>query len=704
MPAGDALVRMLRAVGIPPDRIPTELDEQSALFRSTVAGRRILVVLDNAVGPEHVRPLLPGSRSCPVIVTSRDNLRGLTAINSALRLPVDVLTDSESVALLAGIAGTDRIAAEPVAAQKLAELAGRLPLALRIAAANLVDGPHRTVAEYAEHLSGGNRVGALEIDGDDQSAVRVAFGLSYGMLKPDLARLFRLLSCVPGPDFDGYVAANLAQVPLDTARTMLDRLATANLIAHEGAGRYQFHDLIRDYAAALAEESDTEAERAAAYRRMLHFYCHTTDSVAELVYPEWLRLPVSALPADAPRPDLNTVARGIRWLDEERANMVAAVREADPQLADLGCPLAAALVGYLLTQRHDSDWLTTVTKALADAEHAGDHRTRATMRLSLGLYHFTMAEMATAGAEYERAVELFRQGADILGEGRAISNVAVIMLGSGQHTEAAEHLERALAKHRQAGDRAGECLTLYRLGCMHLEYGPGHRAVDQLSEAVALSEELGFKTYGMNTAYSRGLALIASGDPAGAIADFDAARRHCLMLGFEEGEADVLSAIASAQLALGQVEEALEHAERALALSRKVTARIAEISALLTLGAAHVQLARAGEARASLVQARELAEDAGMRVELMRANTLLAACHRLDGDYELALCALPEATSREPWCGPALTELARIRLAMGQVREAIAGATEAAEICRDHGYSPDEVQALAVLAEAMKQE
>lgn len=699
MSAGDALVGMLRALGIPPDRIPTELDEQSGLYRSTVAGRRILVVLDNAVSPDHVRPLLPGSPSCPVIITSRDNLRGLTAINDARRLPVDVLTEGESLALLDGIAGPDLIAGEPEAARRLAELCGHLPLALRIAAANLANGPYRTVTEYVEHLSAGNRVGALEIDGDDQSAVRVAFGLSYGQLKPEPARLFRLLGLIPGPDFDGYVAANLAHVPLATARTLLDRLATANLIAHDGSGRYQFHDLIRDYAEALADEHDAAAERAAAYRRMLHFYCHTTDSVAALVYPEWLLLPIPPLPANAPRPDLDTVARGIPWLDEERANMVAAIREATPDLTDLGCPLAAALVGYLLTQRHDSDWLATATKAVSDAERAGDLRTRATMRLGLGLYHFTMAEMAAARAEYERAAELYRQCGDTLGEARAISNVAVILLGLGKRAETAEQLERALVMHRRVGDRAGECLTLMRLGCMHIDFGPLHRAVDQLSQARALSEELRFKTYGMNTAYFRGLALTASGDPAGAIADFDVARGHCVELGFEEGAADVLCAIASAQVALGQVEEALENAERALALSRKVTARIAELNTLLTLGAAYVQLARASQARACLVQARGLAEDAGMPVEMKRADTLLAACHRLDGDYELALRTVPEAsTPPEPWCGPAMTELARIRLVLGDRRAAREHAARAVEISRACGYRVDEQRALELLA------
>jgi DNA-binding SARP family transcriptional activator len=703
MSASDALVRMLRAVGIPPDRVPAELDEQSALFRSTVAGRRILVVLDNAVGPEHVRPLLPGSPSCPVIITSRDNLRGLTAINGARRLPVDVLTAGESVDLLAGIAGPEVIGAEPVAARRLAELCGRLPLALRIAAANLAEGPHRTVAEYVEHLAAGDRIGALEIDGDDQSAVRVAFGLSYGTLKPELARLFRLLSVIPGPSFDAHLAANVANLTLGTARALLDRLATANLVQRESSGRYQLHDLIREYAAALATEYDAPAERAAAHRRMLSFYCQATVSVADAVYPEWLRLPIPPAPAGMPLPNLGSTVSRIAWLDEERPNLTAAVLEpgGDP---DLVCPLTSALLGYFLTQRHNREWLGTFSKALADAEAAGDLRAQAAMRFGLGLYRFNRAEVEASGDELRRARELYRECGDVRGEARVTSNLSVILMTRGEAAAADEHLERALQVQREIGDRVGECLSSMRIGLKHLEFGPLSVGVEQLSAARVVSEELRLQTYAVNAGYFLGMALVLSGEPAAAIDAFEAAIALCTELRLVEGEADGRYGIATAYLALDQPLDAIEHAEQALALGRKASAHLCELNTSITLGAAQIELARVDEARVSLAGARRIAEHARLPIEIKRVDVLLAACHRLCGDYEQALATVPEATTREPWCGPALTELARIRLAMGDARTAAVHARAAVDISRACGYRVDEDRARAVLAAAMKQE
>ena len=701
MSSGDALVRMLRAVGVPPDRIPAELDEQSALFRSTVAGRKILVVLDNAVGPEQVRPLLPGSPSCPVIVTSRDNLRGLIAINGALRLPVDVLSATESVDLLAGIAGRTLIDAEPAAAQQLAELCGRLPLALRIAAANLADGPHRTIREYVEHLAAGDRIGALEIDGDDRS-VRVAFGQSYGTLKPDPARLFRLASLIPGADFDAYVAANLAGLSLGKAQTLLDSLASANLI-QGGDGRYQFHDLMRAYAVALTREYDTPAERAAAHRRMLSFYCWATDSVAGRVYPEWLRLPVPPAPDGTPLPELDTIASSIGWLDAERGNLVAAVLEPDAD-PDLGCPLTAALLGYLLTQRHNRECLAAITKVLADAERTGDVRAQAALRFGLGQYRYAIADPEGGRDQMTRSAQLYRQCGDLRGAARSTSKLGLVLMALGERAEAIRRFEETLAEQRAIGDRAGEGLTLMRMGFSYVEHGPLALAVDVLTNARELTEEFGFQIYAMNLAYYRGRALISSGAPDRAIADFDEAIELSKRLRFFDGEAYGHFGLAAARLALGQPEDALADASRAVALSHKVSAHICELDGLTLMGTAELELDRIDDAEADLRQARSLAEQARLPIEAGRVDTLLAACHRRRGDLDLALRTVPAATSGEPWCAPVLTELARIRLAMGDASAAVTAASEAVEIAAAAGYRLDEEAARVVLRSAMKQE
>jgi hypothetical protein len=224
----EALARFLRALGVSPERIPLDLDEQSALFRSTLTGRRVLLVLDNAISPDQVRPLLPGNATCAVIVTSRDSLHGLSAVNGAHRVPVDAVTGDEAEALLAKIIGARRAAVEPAATTELAATCGFLPLALRIAASNLAAMPGQSIASYVRELRSEDRVAAFTIDGDDQAAVRLAFDLSYDALKPELARLFRLLSLVPGPDFDRYAAAGLAGLGLAQAQRMLGALATVS--------------------------------------------------------------------------------------------------------------------------------------------------------------------------------------------------------------------------------------------------------------------------------------------------------------------------------------------------------------------------------------------------------------------------------------------------------------------------------------------
>jgi hypothetical protein len=316
-----------------------------------VAGRRILVVLDNAANPDHARPLLPGDQACPAIITSREELRGLTAIDGARRVPVDVLSEDEALALLGNIAGRDLIEAEPEAAQRLVAACGNLPLALRIAAANLASGPYQGVEHFVNDLLAGDRPSKLEIPGDDRSAVRVVFGLSYEALEIEPARLFRLLGLVPGPTVDAYRAANLAGIPLSEAAALLETLAAANLIQHAGPGRYQFHDLIHAYAAALCTEHDQPADRTAAYVRLVTYYTMTVDAVAGQLYPDWIRvLPPSTL--DGP------------GREGEYAKLAAVVRQSQSSAEHLVCALVSGLYGYLNTQRHDRDWRAMYTAGL----------------------------------------------------------------------------------------------------------------------------------------------------------------------------------------------------------------------------------------------------------------------------------------------------------------------------------------------------
>lgn len=273
----DALAGFLPALGVPAAEVPDEVAQAAALYRSLLAGKRVLVVLDNAHSPGQVRPLLPASPGCAVVLTSRDQLRGLVARDGAVRLDLDVLAPREARTLLTRLLCAEPVDAEPDAAAELVRLCGYLPLALRIAAANLSARPRTTVAAYAAELAAGDRLRALEAGEDADAAVRVAFDRSYAALPAAARRLFRLLGLVPGTGIGPRAAAALAGTDDAAAAVLLDRLASAHLAGEHAPNRYVLHDLLRRYAADRASAEDSQADREAALGRLLDHYMHGAD-------------------------------------------------------------------------------------------------------------------------------------------------------------------------------------------------------------------------------------------------------------------------------------------------------------------------------------------------------------------------------------------------------------------------------------------
>lgn len=256
MPATEALLALLGALGARPDRPPADVEDLATLYRSTMAGRRVLTVLDNASSAEQIRYLLPGGPGCVVMVTSRDRLSALVAREGAHRLILDVFRPDEALALLRKTLGAERVCAEPAAAEHLARACAYLPLALRIAATQLTDRPYRTLAEQVDRLAEGNRLDALTIDGDDKVAVRSAFDHSYVAMPPDAQRMFGRLGLMPDRELTAPIAAAAAGVTVTEAERLLDRLAAEHLINERHAGHYDLHDLIRSYAKERAAETD----------------------------------------------------------------------------------------------------------------------------------------------------------------------------------------------------------------------------------------------------------------------------------------------------------------------------------------------------------------------------------------------------------------------------------------------------------------
>jgi tetratricopeptide (TPR) repeat protein len=455
------------------------------------------VVLDNAGSVEQVRPLLPGSPACLVVVTSRDALTGLVARDGARRLDLDLLPLAEAVSLLRALIGA-RVDADPEAAAALAEQCSRLPLALRVAAEYAVALPdawlHRLVDGLADQR---RRLDLLDAGGDPRTAVRAVFSWSHRRLDASTARAFRLLSLHPGSDFDCYAAAALIDATVDGAAGVLDELARAHLLqpAAPGGyapGRYGMHDLLRAFGADLAAAQDSEQERRAALTRLLDYYLHGAAAAVDTLFPgergERPRIPEAATPA----PSLTGPAVARAWLDEQRPSLAAAAtRAADSDWPGHAVLLAATLHRYLKAGDHQSEAITIHSSALRAASRAGDRLAEGKALNNLGLVDLRRGRYQEA-ADYQRlALALFREIGDRTGEAHALGNLALVSFQEGDYQQTVDYHQQALALYRQAGDRTGEGRNLTNLGLVEERQGRYAQAADYHEGALALFRETG---------------------------------------------------------------------------------------------------------------------------------------------------------------------------------------------------------------------
>jgi tetratricopeptide (TPR) repeat protein len=589
----------------------------------------MLIVLDNASDVEQVRPLLPGSGSCGVVVTSRDALAGMVARDGARRIELDLLPAADAHALLRLLIGP-RVDAEPDAAATLADLCARLPLALRVAAELAVSRPTTSLAQLAVELADRReRLDLLDAGGDPRAAVAAVFSWSVQHLPPQAASTFGLLGLHPGPDLDAYAAAALAGCGLQPARRTVELLARAHLVHPTTPGRYGMHDLLRAYATSLVADART------ALGRLFDYYLATAAVAVDGWYPIQAHPQPPVAAPTTPVPALAEPDPARAWLDTERPGLVAVAA----YTASHGWPTHTAELSRVLHRYLDNgnylDALAIHGHAQHAAVQAGDLARQAHALRYLGTVHGRLGRFGVAGKHFRQALALFHEAGDQPGEARALAGLGIVEERLGRHASAIGHHERALALYRQVGDQAGEALTLNNLGVAHGRMGRGP-AADHFRRAVAIYQQLGDPR---GEAY----ALDNLGKVEEQLGRYTSAADHhrqalalLRQLGNRQGEAHALDNLGIVHIRLGQPAQATEHFQRALALFREIGNRDGEAWALNGLGEAAHAAGHPADALALHRDALGIATEIDTRDAQARAHTGLGRAHHALGDLTRA--------------------------------------------------------------------
>ena len=703
-----ALARLVAALGVPADQVPTEVDAVTAMYRTLMASRRMLVLLDNAATSQQVRPLLPGAPQCAVMVTSRHELRGLTALQCARRFNLDVLSEEHSVLLLGHVIGTERIRAEPAAAQEVARLCGYLPLALRVAAANLAGLDDYPLAEYTAELGRGNRLATLGVDGDEQATVRATFALSYRALPAEVASLFRLLGLIPGPTFNTHAVAALADLPRDRAAQLLSQLATANLVQRAGS-RFQFHDLLRLYASEQAHLEDSEDYRTASLRRLVAYYLHGSGAAAELLYPGRLRLPDPPFDPAVPSLEFPDGEQALAWLDTERPNLVAAaVHAADHDPSPLTWCLADALRPYLTHCGHHAEGLAALDAGLKAALGRKDRAAEAAVRCGLARLHWGLGDYPRALEHLTEELAAHRETNSSDGVPRALIGLGRTYRSQGRLREAADHTEQALALARAAGHQSLQQAALLNLGSLYLDMGRLDHAHHCLSDSLVICQLDATRHLEISSIQMIGEVLLAKGVLDGAVDHLEQALDFHDQMRSRQDEAEVLSRLALAHRDAGRHDTALKLGNRALAIARDISDRQRQADALNALATTHEAVGDHEQAEQQHIKALELADAIGYQRAEMDALIGLAETRRSTGDLPGALSCGMSALTVATEGGfllheaAARTALARVHHEAGRHTKAIDDADAAVRVYVKAGSRSGEAHAQRVVELAQR--
>jgi DNA-binding SARP family transcriptional activator len=568
----DVLARFLRDLGVEAAQIPVSEEERAGLLRTRLTGRQMLLLLDNAKDAAQVRPLLPGSASCAVLITTRTRMPDLTVTRL---VDLDVLGDEEARTLFTSIVGADRVSVAAEATNTVLAACAGLPLAIRIAGGRLAARPGWSVGTLADKLASEHhrldefRVGDL--------AVRACFEVSYASLPTpatsggvDQARAFRLLGLWPGPWIRLPAAAALLGQPDHDAADALELLVDAHLLESPAAEVYRFHDLLRVYAADLCL-SEPEQARRDAVRRLLAWYLHTTKTAARIISPNHAPIPVGDVEPDVHPRTFASLDEALDWAETERAGLVAATRLAAASgMHDIAWRLAAATMSPFYRRSHWAAWIATHEVGLSSAQELGDRQGEAWILNNLGMAYGAQ-NVTEAVDRFERALAICREIGDRQGEARAANNCAHAYLQLRRFDDALEAGQASLPMQRQVRNRYGEGVALTVLGAALRELNRLAESVDHYQQALTIYRELGDK----------------------------------------QGEADALSDLGGVYLGLGQVDDAIDALRESLRIWHDIGDRHGQAVTLSVLGLAWQSAGKPDEAHRCLAEAQQIFEELG---------------------------------------------------------------------------------------------
>ncbi|TDD92172.1 tetratricopeptide repeat protein [Actinomadura darangshiensis] len=632
----EALGQALRTLRVPSDRLPVDEDELAALYRSRLANKRMLIVLDDAEDPRQVYPLLPGTSSCVVIVTARLKLTALVARYGARAMALDLLSEAEALDLVGEVAGRERTQQEPAATAALVQMCARLPLALRVAAANIATRPQQSVADTVHALAEGDRLSKLAIGEDPGEAVGATFDLSYRGLAQETRRAFRLLGLVEGPHVAPEAVGALLGATPEAARRLLYRLETAGLVQAIGGGRYHLHELLREYAQGRSLAEDSPVVQTAAIQRLATWYLATAQQAGRFLdrYRRTIRQELTAPPVN---PDPAERAGHLGWFAAEQPNLTALVR----QVARLGWDqltweLADAVYDFFELGRHCHENLDVHRLGLEAAQRASNPLARFFMHHHISVSHRELGRTTEALWEAAAALQLSIRLQDRYGEAAVLDNLARTHLQLSDYRMALELGRQALSIRREISDRHAEAITLDTLARGYQGLSRYDEAYGHAEDALKIRKEIGDLRGEAETLDNLARIYYGTGRIGESLAFTEKALKIRKEIGDRHGQGETLAFLAYLHMRIGRHEQACDHIEQALAIRQEVADPQGEGQALVHLSTIRRRLGRFEHALATGLEALDILQQIRDRHGEAEALDNLSRCYRRLGMDEQA--------------------------------------------------------------------